>query len=120
MANPEWDNYNPVQRPLVALLMADQFRDDVLGGQKLITIRTGWRDYRIGEKVVLCYCDPVEGWSIRGKITYVKQCQLKEVSLQDLNDDGMASLEDAIAALSQFYDDIDADSLVTVIRWQLI
>lgn len=110
----------PLKRPLLALLMADDFKDAIFNGEKAITIREGWRDYKPSEKVVLCCCNLETGWAIMGRITKVTHCKLSEVYIEDLNADGMATLEDAIAALSQFYDGMNEESLVTVIRWELI
>ena len=110
----------PMKRPLLALLMDNSFRDAVLNGEKTITIREGWRDYKVSEKVVLCHCNTDDGWATMGKLTHVKLCKLGEVPIADLNDDGMATLEDAVAALGQFYEGMNEESLVTVLKWELI
>ena len=123
MTTPEVNiHVNETKRPLVALLMADEFCCPIFNGEKKITIREGWRDYRQGEKVILCSVDPTDelGWARMAKITAVTHCKLNEVPLQDFLDDGMEGLGNAIDALSKFYDDIDEDSKVTVIRWELI
>jgi len=120
MANPEFDNYvEQRKRPLSALLFAGRdLRDKVKSGTKTITIRNGWRDYQVGKTVILC-CHLLD-WAKMAKITAVTHCKLNEVPLQDFLDDGMEGLGDAIDVLSGFYDDIDENSKVTVIRWQLI
>jgi hypothetical protein len=110
----------PLKRPLLALLMAEEFKDSIFNGEKSITIREGWRDYKPSEKVILCCCNLENGWATTGKITKVTHCKLKEVYIEDLNADGMATLEDAVAALSQFYEGMNEESLVTVIRWELV
>ena len=119
----------PKKRPLTALLMAEDFLSPIQNGEKTITIRDGWRDYHVGEKVVLCRCadmSPMEegaadyGWAIMAKITSVKYTTLKEVSESDLNDDGFSTLEDAILSLGSYYADISEESFVTVIRWELL
>jgi len=118
-----WDGDYPVQikRPLVALLMAPEFENMVMGGDKTITIREGWRDYNIGDNVVLCHTHETEkGWAVMGQLTRVTHHLLKDVSIKDFNDDGMLGLEDAIKTLGRFYEGINGDSLVTVIRWKLI
>lgn len=125
MSNPagsipkHWDGGFPVQmkRPLAALLMDNSFREDILDGFKKITIREGWRDYKVGEKVILCHVNSDSGWATMAVLSDVQHCRLKEVSILDLNNDGMEDLDDAIRALSNFYDGINADSLVTVLKW---
>lgn len=123
MPNPELDNYViPKKRPLVSLLMAECFFSSIFNGEKTITIREGWRDYHVGEKVVLCRTGTLDdvGWATMAKITKVSHCFLKEVPIQDLNDDGMATLEDAVQSLGEYYENINEKSMVTVIRWELI
>lgn len=118
-----WDGDYPVQmkRPLAALLMAPEFQDVVVSGDKTITIREGWRDYKVDEKVVLCHTNETDlGWAVMGRITQVSRHLLKDVALQDFHDDGMLSVEDAIKTLGRFYEGINGDSLVTVIRWRLL
>lgn len=124
MANPEIDNHVvTVERPQVALAMAEDFFFPIFGGEKCITIRKGWRDYHHSEKVVLYRAGVKEndpGWAIMARITSVRHYALKEVPIQDLKDDGMATLEDAVKCLKSFYPDITEDWPVTVIRWELI
>ena len=124
--NKEWDGDYPVQikRPLVAILMADGYKKSVIEGEKQITIRMGWRDYKVGDDVIICNPEFgfVDGhnWSVKGKITYVMHCMLKGVDKKDLLDDKFESLEMAIKTLSSFYKEVSPDSLVTVIRWELV
>ncbi len=118
-----WDGDYPIQmkRPLAALLMSPEFQDVIVSGDKTITIREGWRNYIVGEKVVLCHTNDIDlGWAVMGQITKVSYHFLKDVELKDLHDDGMLSLEDAIKILNRFYVGIKGDSLVTVIRWRLL
>lgn len=117
--------------PLVALLMADSFYEPIINGDKKITIREGIRDYKPGQRVVLCYCPTIQreevldigvqyGWAVMARITEVSISALRNADIQDLKDDGMESVEDAVNCLQDFYPDITEDSPVTVIRWELI
>lgn len=118
-----WDGDYPVQikRPLVALLMAPEFETEIALGHKTITIREGWRDYNVGDKVVLCHTNEDNmGWAVMGQLTQVSRHLLKDVPVKDFNDDGMLGLEDAIKTLGRFYEGINGDSIVTVIRWKLL
>lgn len=110
-----------VKPPLVALLMADCFLEQIFSETKKITIREGMRDYKAGQKVVLCKCGNEEdvGWARMATITEVSMCALRDVDIEDLNDDGMKDLDDAVQCLRDFYPDITEESLVTIIRWEL-
>ncbi len=107
----------PKKRPLMGLLMADCFVEPIMGGEKTITIREGWRDYHSGDRVLIgC---PEADWCAKAKITAVNFYTLKDVPIRDLEADGMPTVEDAVNSLSAFYPDITENSLVTVIRWTL-
>jgi hypothetical protein len=125
MTTPEVNiHVNETKRPLVALLMADCFCDSICNREKEITIREGLRDYRVGEKVILCragdFTQPECGWAFIAKITSVRHSPLNKVSVKDLNADGMKDLTDAVSCLQEFYPNISEKSQVTVIRWELI
>lgn len=107
----------PKKRPLMGLLMAAEFVEPIMMGEKTITIREGWRDYHTGDKVLLgC---PEANWCARAKITSVNFYPLNEVPSRDLEADGMPTVEDAVNSLSAFYSNITEESPVTVIRWVL-
>ncbi len=109
----------PKRRPLTGLLIAgEQNADLVLQGDKIITIREGWRDYHTGDKVLIgC---PDLNWCKMAKITKVDFYTLGDVPPSDLMADGFATVEDAVNGLSAFYQNIDENSPVTVLRWILI
>jgi hypothetical protein len=111
-----------VKPPLVALLMADCFLEPICSGEKKITIREGMRDYKAGQKVVLCKCGNEDdiGWARMATITEVSVCTLKNVDIEDLNADGMKDLDDAVQCLRDFYPNVTKESPVTVIRWELL
>lgn len=106
----------PLKHPLQALLIAPDhaMRTAILRGRKSITVREGHRDYRPGP-VMLC-CEKVP-WTAMVDVTSVRHCLLREVSAEELADDGFYGLEDAVAQLRRFYAHITADSPVTVLRW---
>jgi hypothetical protein len=107
----------PKKRPLMGLMMADDFAEPITMGEKNITIREGWRDYHTGDKVLL---GNVSGtWCRQAKITNVNFYTLRDVPPRDLEADGMPTVEDAINSLSAFYSNINEDSPVTVIKWVL-
>lgn len=107
----------PKKRPLMGLLMAGCFVEPIMAGDKTITIREGWRDYRTGDGVLLGCLE--SGWCAKAKITSVDFYFLKDVPTRDLEADGMPTVEDAINSLSLFYQNINENSPVTVIRWIL-
>lgn len=107
----------PKRRPLMGLLMGTGFRDAIEMGEKTITLREGWRDYHSGDKVLIgC---PDEGWCRQAKITKVDFYTLGDVPQRDLEDDGFPTVEDAVIGLSAYYQNINEESPVTIIRWQL-
>lgn len=109
----------PKKRPLMGLLVAgEENKESVLAGFKTITIREGWRDYHTGDKVLIgCH---LLNWATLAKVTSVNFYVLKDIPLKDLQDDGFPTLEDALLSLSAYYQNINEDSPVTVIRWKLI
>ena len=109
----------PLKRPLTGIIFAGkQYEIDVKNGTKSITIRTRWRDYRVGDTVLLgCH---LLDWSAMGKITYVRHDLLWKLPIEDLNDDKFADVDDAVSKLWQFYPEINHRSPVTAIRWKLV
>lgn len=106
-----------LRRPMTALLIAPEYpmRNAIHRGEKTITIREGWRDYRIGD-TVLIGCD-LAPWAVMGKISSVAHSTIRELTDPDFRDDGFESREDAVEKLGRFYKGINMDSKVTVIRW---
>ena len=108
----------PKKRPLMGMLIAGEENGQlVLQGEKNITIREGWRYYHTNDKVLIgC---PELNWCTMAKITSVSFYELKDVPIRDLNADGFATVEDAVIGLGAYYQNIDENSPVTVLRWNL-
>lgn len=105
-----------MKQPLQALLIAGEAmgRGTILG-HKTISIREGHRGYRAGEPLILC-CEKI-GWSAMADVTSVRHCALKEVSENELLDDGFPNHAVALETLQRFYPNMSMDSDVTIIRW---
>lgn len=103
--------------PLQALLIAPDHgaRVAILYGDKLITIREGWRDYRPGPVMLCCHVVP---WAVLAEITSVRHCILREVTEEEWKNDGFFSQDGLLRGLQRFYSHMTLDSPVTVIRWQ--
>lgn len=99
------------------LFFAEGFVSLLESRQKEITIRAGRRPYTAGQKVVgRC----AEGLDCDLEITKCTYHALKDVPSKDLKDDGFANAEHALAVLQQWYKDLTLDSIVSVIRFQLV
>ncbi len=103
--------------PLVALLVADdpKMREKIANGEKTLTIREGFRDYRPGQTVMLC-CH-LEPWAVMADITEVRHCQVKELTEEEARADGQENLKELFKALRNYYPRLTGDSFVTIIRW---
>ena len=102
---------------LRALLIAPESNmiSSVIMGLKLISIREGHRDYVVGQPILIgC---PTANWAVMADCTEVTHCQLRDVSLDDIFDDGFSSREEALLGLQQFYPKLNMDSDVTVLKW---
>lgn len=98
-------------------LGTEQMCIDAINGFKQVSVRTNFRDYTDGNKLVL-YNEQV-GFVATATISSVRYCQLREVTEQECKDDGFESLEELLAVLQGFYgDSITLDSSVTVLRWR--
>lgn len=106
-----------VRPPLYALLISPdrEPRKAILEERKLITIREGWRDYRVGRPVMIC-CQ-IEPWCVTADIVEVRHCTLREVTPEELEADGFLDHDDMLEGMRRFYPNLDWNSPVTVIRW---
>lgn len=86
-------------------------------GEKKITIRNGHRNYTEGPVLLGCH---YANWATLANITEVRHLILKQATQEELNDDGYENLEHAIEGLKQFYPDIDENSPITIVRWELL
>ena len=96
-------------------MAGEELKSKVLNGQKHITIREGFRDYRRGPVLIGCH---ILDWCTKREIIDVYHCILGDTPISDLHADGFDALADAIEGLKKYYPDISASSPVTVIRWK--
>lgn len=106
-----------MNQPLVALLIAPDknMRRNIETGKKKISIRLNYRDYRVGQTIMLC-CHLVP-WVVQADITEVRHCTLKEVTEVEYQGDGFSCIAGMIKGLRTFYPNVGLDSPVTVIKW---
>ena len=106
-----------MKSPLYALLVApdSQMRADILTGRKAISIREGHRDYQPGTSVMLC-CH-IEPWAVMADITSVRHCSAKDVTSEEIADDGFSGFQDFLTQMRRFYPIFNESTLVTIIRW---
>jgi hypothetical protein len=104
-----------MKRPVTFLLMAPDHSDNIISGQKKITIRNGERDYRVGDTLALgCH---LLNWCVLADITEVRYCPLEEITEEEARDDGFSSPEEMLEGMRNYYPDINYQSRVTVVRW---
>lgn len=104
--------------PLQALLIAPdpELRRRILSGEKEVTIRAGWRSYRLGPVMLCCHLEP---WCVEAEIMSVHCTLLRHLRFSDavIQGEGCEDYEGLRALLRRFYPDIDDDSPVTVIHF---
>ena len=107
-----------MKKVLQGLLIAGtEMMEDVRSGKKRISIREGHRDYNEGGEILIgCH---INDWAELATITSVRYTTINGLTNEELHDDGFDSKEHAIEVLSKWYEGINSDSEVTVIRWQL-
>jgi hypothetical protein len=88
---------------------------DTISGKKLITIREGHRDYTNGPVLIAA---SNYSWVLMKQIVNVRHTTIDELTIQELNDDGFYTKQEAIDCLKQWYPNIGLNSAVTVIRWE--
>ena len=103
-------------RPLTALLLgSEQMVEDAVAGRKRVTLRNGHRDYRAGDRCLLVHTPSV--WVAEVDLVSTQLTTLREVSREDLADDGFRDPDHALGALRQWYPAMVLDSPVTIVRW---
>jgi hypothetical protein len=110
------DSNGGLAPPLQCLLIAQDWgmRIGVLDGGKSISIRTGYRDYRLGPMMI---ADHKEPFAVMVNVTSVRHCKLMDVTEEEMEADGFGSHDHMVRRLRRFYPDIRLDSPVTVIQW---
>jgi len=106
--------------PRQALRIADEIpmAEAVLLGMKIISIREGHIDYRVGEEVFIVCLE--QGWCAVADLVCSRHTTLRHVRPIELFADGFADLDQALEALRRFYPDLTLDSEVTVVGWDHI
>jgi len=106
----------PTKYPLVAIeIDGHQAKMDTLNSLKKITIREGWRDYRLGRVILTGGKD--HPWCVEATITAVNHCLLEELKTEELKSDGYSTHQEALDDMRQWYPNLTMKSEVTVIRW---
>jgi len=96
---------------------AKEYKEKILKGKKVSTIRLGKRKYSIGEVVELI----VENKTFaKAKIKNVEYLTLKELSEEDARKDGFESKRKLLKALKKHYPKIKENSVVTRIEFEKI
>lgn len=106
---------NGLDRPLTALLLAEELIEDTESGHKTVTIRQGHRDYQPGKVIFAC---PEVGWSTAKEITEVKHTTPRCCEKQDYRDEGWKSRKNMVEDIQRFYPKLTMDSQITVIRFK--
>lgn len=110
-----------MKRPMVALLLAPGREERLRArrGKKAITIREGHRDYQAGDTLLIA-CHVTRWRGILARVTSVRHTTLGEVTEQEYRDNDYRSPEAMRTDLRAYYLNINLDSPVTVIRWEMI
>jgi hypothetical protein len=88
----------------------DRFFPLIGDGRKRQTVRKGRRDFQLGEAKLLG-----NEWEAEITITSVKYKKLKDLTEEEAIEDGFNSRDELIEALRDIYDEIDRDTVVTMI-----
>ncbi len=99
------------------LLLAEDLYEKLLAGEKEITLRLGYRDVRMGELVFAPTGD--ESRNIAVNVYMVVHAALRDIPDILLETEGFKNHEEAVAGLRRFYPDVNLDSEVTVILFEL-
>lgn len=94
------------------LRLRAEFLQAVRRGEKRATIRKGKRDIKSGMLLLECGSDLQVV-----NVTSVKYCQVKNLTIEDANDDGFTDVATLITELCGIYPDLQANYYVTVIRF---
>ncbi|MEY4723044.1 MAG: hypothetical protein RLZZ324_557 [Candidatus Parcubacteria bacterium] len=107
-----------LDRPLTALLVAPgaYVREQILSGGQTATVRFGLRDYKPGERVMLC-CH-LEPFAVQALVQRVRHCTVRQLKPDQLARCGYASAAELLDSLRPFYPAITRDSKVTYIAWK--
>ena len=107
------------KRPMQALWVGDsKIMANIINGVKKITVRGGYRDYKVDKAVFVVVCDfNVVTVAVVKQLKSVKWKKLCELTKEEIEADGFKDLNDALNGLQRFYPEIGLDSPITVIEW---
>ncbi len=106
-----------MRRPVVALMFDNpETWPKILSESKLITIREGHRDYRVGDTVMLC--SHINPWCVAATVSSVRHCTLREITREEALADGFSIASELYRELKKFYPNIAWGSDVTIIIWR--
>lgn len=97
------------------LKLHPDFLPALLEGRKTTTVRSGWWNLSSGPCVILA-----GNQSVEVLVTDVRHCRYDELTPDDANRDGFATLDDLRSALNRFYPSLSDESAVSVIALQLL
>ena len=99
-----------------ALLVAPgNMPGQILTGEKKITIRKGYREFEVGETIMIgCH---IANWAVLADITSVEHVALEDVEVADYRDDGFKTYDSLVLGMQKFYPELQEDDIVTVIKW---
>jgi hypothetical protein len=102
---------------MTALLISPDLvmRRAILDGTKRVSIREGHRDYRPGDRLMIC-CH-VESWAVMSDIESVRHTSVEYVRCEEYISAGYRTREEMFQGLRKFYPRICWGSPVTVIWW---
>ncbi len=106
---------NNLKTPLQAILIVEDLIDGTASGEKIQTIREGWRDYKPGKVVVAC---PEMAWCCIKEIVEVKHTTVDQMGDNDYKDEGWLDRAEMVEDLKRFYPDMNNESAITVIKWK--
>jgi hypothetical protein len=99
-------------------MLKREFSEAILNGSKKSTIRIGIVKPRYKEVIIHSGGRPIGVVEILG----VSHKRIRDLSLEEIKEDGFESIEDLIKALRRLYprEEVDLNTIVTVIKFELI
>lgn len=104
-----------LSHPLQALLIADEYKENVLSGEKKISIREGLRNYIAGKPLMICDADT--SFCVKADLKNVRHCTADKVTEEEYRADNYSSIEEMTTDLKRFYPNFTDKSFVTVLSW---
>jgi len=104
-----------LKHPLQALLIADEYKEDVIIGKKKISIREGLRNYIAGQPLMIC--DSETSFCVKTDLKKVRHCKAEAVTEQEYRADNYSSSEEMLKDLQRFYPNFTSESYVTILSW---